>query len=180
MNDCHEADIISRVRNGDKTAFEFVVLRYQAVLFRVVRNLVDDGQAEDIVQEVFLAAYVNMDRFNPDKGSLRTWLLSIARNKARNAARKKRERTGATPPEIQDECTPSDTLFARELFAQLDRALGSLSYRERMIFVLAEIEGLSYGEIAAIEKMRLGSVKSKLSRTRAKLRALLSGTEAIP
>lgn len=176
MNDCQEADIITRIQNGDSAAFETIVLRYQTSLFRVVRNLVGDGQAEDIVQEVFLAAFTHIGRFDPCKGRLHTWLLAIARNKARNAARRRKEWTGMVQIEIKDTRTPSDALLARELFARLDRALARLSYRERTIFVLADIEGLSYGEIARIENLRLGSVKSKLSRTRAKLRAILNTT----
>ena len=176
MNDCQEADIITRVQNGDRAAFETIVLRYQTTLFRVVRNLAGDGQAEDIVQEVLLAAFAHIGRFDPSKGSLRTWLLAIARNKARNAARRKKEWTGMAQIEIEDGRTPSDALLTRELFARLDGALARLSYRERTIFVLADIEGLSYGEIAQIENLRLGSVKSRLSRTRVKLRALLNTT----
>ena len=178
MNNCQVADIIARVKNGDRAAFETIVLSYQTLLFRVVRNLVGDGQAEDVVQEVFLAAYANLKRFDPQKGGLKTWLLTIARNKARNTARRKREYTGMDLPEARDERSPSDALLAKERFAQLDGALLRLNDQERMIFVLAEIEGLSYAEIARIENMRLGSVKSKLSRTRAKLRALIKKTEA--
>ena len=178
MNSCREVDIIKRVQNGDRAAFEYLVHRYQAVLFRVVGNLVGGDQAEDIVQEVFLAAYANIGRFDPCKGSMRAWLLTIARNKARNTTRKKREKTGMEEPEAIYERTPSDTLLAKEVFSQLDSALARLSFGDRTIFVLAEIEGLSYGEIAAIGKLRLGTVKSKLSRIRTKLRAIirLNGT----
>jgi RNA polymerase sigma-70 factor (ECF subfamily) len=143
----------------------------------VVGNLVGSLQAEDIVQEVFMAAYANLHRFDPCKGSLRTWLLAIARNKAFNATRKKRERTGNNLPQLKDERTPADLLLTKEIFERLDRALDQLKYREKVIFVLAEIEGLSYAEIAAIENLPLGTVKSKLARTRAKLRAMIKEAE---
>ena len=98
-----EAEIITSVQNGDRAAFELLVRRFQTLLFRVVGNLVGSLQAEDIVQEVFMAAYANLHRFDPCKGSLRTWLLAIARNKAFNATRKKRERTGNDLPQLKDE-----------------------------------------------------------------------------
>jgi RNA polymerase sigma-70 factor, ECF subfamily len=168
-----ENDIIARVKNGSTGDFEQLVRRYQKPLFRIVGNLVPVWMAEDIVQDVFLTAFTQIQRFDARRGSFRTWIYRIARNRALNALKKKRERISADPPVTTDGRTPSDDLLVREAFLRLDQALGELKFQDRVIFVLAELEGLSYAQIAHIESLALGTVKSRLSRIKAKLRQAL-------
>lgn len=168
-----ENEIINRVKAGETAPFEYLVKQYQGALFQIVANLVDHGAVEDIVQDVFLTAFSKIRRFDPKRGSFRTWLYRIARNRALNARRKKRERLMDHEPVIFDPHTPSRDLMVKEAFEHLDRELARLDFKERVIFVLAELHGMSYADIAQIEKIKLGTVKSRLARVREKLRRSL-------
>ena len=168
-----ENDIIARVKSGAADEFEHLVHRYQGALFRIVGNLVDGSRVEDVVQDVFLAAFVNLHRFDPRRGSFRTWIYRIARNHALNAKKKRRERLFDKDPVMADPHTPCQDLIVKQAFERLDRTLGELDVKDRLIFVLSELEGLSYAEIAQVEKLPLGTVKSRLSRVRDKLRRSL-------
>ena len=174
MQTLGENEIIERVKAGATADFEGLVRRYQGPLFRIVANLVDRASVEDIVQDVFLTAFAEIGRFDPARGTFRTWLFRIARNRSLNARRKRRERCLDPAPTIADTRTPSQNLLAKEAFGRLDHALAELDFKERVIFVLAELEGLSYAEIAQIERLPLGTVKSRLSRARARLRQALT------
>jgi RNA polymerase sigma-70 factor, ECF subfamily len=173
MDVFEEAKIIGHVQAGRTEDFTYLVHRYESGLFRVVGNLVDSAQVEDIVQETFIAAFTHICRFDPERGSFCTWIYRIARNMALNARKKKREQPLPEDFVIADERTPADDAQKNEVFRRLDQALEELRFQDRVIFVLAELEGLSYEEIARIEGVRLGTVKSRLARTRAKLRILL-------
>ncbi len=174
MDAQQENSIIARVQAGQVAEFAHLVSQYQNSLFRIVGNIVPSAMVEDVVQEVFLTAFSHIRRFDPARGRFRTWLFRMARNCALNAFKKKRELPMEEDTMITiDPHTPIDDLLRREMFQQLDRAISQLSFQERVIFVLAELEGLSYAEIARIEKIRLGTVKSRLARVRARLRTLL-------
>ncbi len=168
-----ENDIIARVKAGHASDFEHLVRQYQGPLFRFVGNLVDNAIVEDLVQDVFLAAFSHIQDFDPQRGSFCTWIFRIARNRALNARKKKREQLLSQPPDIADKRTPSQTLLAKEAFDRLDQALNELAFQDRVIFVLAELENFSYAQIAQLEQLALGTVKSRLSRIKTKLRAAL-------
>ncbi len=171
MNAHEENKIIARIQAGQTHEFEQLVKRYQGPLFRVVGNLIHCAHlVEDVVQEVFILAFSHIQRFDPQRGSFRTWLFTIARNRTLNTIKKKREASLAEAPVIPDHRTPVNDIITKEAFEKLDRALDNLKFQDRVIFVLAEVEGLAYAEIARIEKLRLGTIKSRLARIRAKLR----------
>ncbi len=168
-----EMKIIRQVQTGRTEDFAYLVHRYKGGLFRVIGNLVDSGQVEDIVQETFIAAFKNICSFDPDRGSFCTWLYRIARNLGINAKRKRREEPLPEDLVISDERTPADDVLKKEIFQRLDQALDELRFQDQVIFVLADLEGLSYSEIAQIEGLRLGTVKSRLARVRVRLRSIL-------
>jgi RNA polymerase sigma-70 factor (ECF subfamily) len=170
MNPNQEKKIISQVQSGDAQAFEPIVHHYQSAVFRILANLVEGAMIEDLAQDVFLSAFAQIGRFDPQKGSFRSWLYAIARNRALNARRKKRETLLPQPPETVQTRTPVDDLMVKELFRHLDTVLAAMPFQDRAIFVWAELEGLSYGEIARIENLPLGTVKSRLARIRARLK----------
>jgi len=173
MDAFEEATIIGQVQAGRTEHFSYLVRRYEKGLFRMVGNLVDPAQVEDVVQETFIAAFAHICRFDPERGSFCAWLYRIARNLALNARKKKRDRPLPEDLVIVDERTPDRNAQQNEIFRRLDRALEELRFQDRVIFVLADLEGLPYAEIARIEGLRLGTVKSRLARTRARLRSLL-------
>ena len=173
MGENLESKIIERVRHGEVEAFEFLVKKYQKPVFVMVGNILrESNRVEDIVQEVFLSAYKNIHSFNPDIGRFSTWLFTIARNKCLNEIKKKRELVSELP-DMMGFQNPVDDLLAKEVFIKLDNALNHLPFSQRTVFVLAELQGLSYAEIAKIEGINTGTVKSRLSRTKGKLRRIL-------
>lgn len=173
MTPQEEYRIIAGMQAGEIESFAHLVRHYQGALFRIAANLVGPQKAEDMVQETLLTALRNIRCFDPSKGLFRSWLFRIARNIAFNELKKKRPEPLPEDFELPDHQTPSAHLLRKEIFRQLDRALDALPFRDRMIFVLAEFEELPYAEIARIENIRLGTVKSRLARTRAKLRTLI-------
>lgn len=174
MNPNQENQILAHVQAGDSRKFEHLVRRYQNAIFRILQNLVPKQMIEDLAQESFLTAFAQIRRFDPQKGSFRAWLFTITRNQAVNALRKKRETSLPETTALVDSRMPIDDLLSKEVFTQLDNQLNAMTLQDRFIFVWAEIEGLTYAEIARIEGLRLGTVKSRLARIRARLRKSLS------
>jgi RNA polymerase sigma-70 factor (ECF subfamily) len=167
-------DIIRRVVAGEIEAFRLLVERHQRAVFRMVGGfLADAHRREDAAQEAFLRAYRRLATFDPARGRFSTWLLAIARNVCRNALRSRSPAIVANPPDVADPRTPYDDLAEKELFAELDRALASLPEPQKAAFVLAELVGLPHDEIARIEGIEPGTVRSRLSRAKRKLREML-------
>ena len=175
MPDNREADIINRVQQGFTADFEQLVVRYERPLFRMVGNLLGRShRVEDVVQEAFLAAFRHIRTYDSERGRFSTWLYRIARNTAFNELKRGAAQAVARLPEADDQRLPDEDLILREEFRRLDRTLAGLSFRDRSVFVMAELEGLSYAEIADVEGIAVGTVKSRLSRTRTRLRNLLA------
>ena len=168
---------LARRAVSDAAVFEQLVERHQQLVFRVVFQFLNDHHhAQDVSQDCFVRAFHKLKMFDSDKGKFRTWLLTIARNLARNAIRKNAItpfNTGDTSPEIAVNASPVSQLQRRETFHELDQALAELAEPFRSTFILAEIEELPVAEVAAIEGVAAGTVKSRLSRAREQLRATL-------
>jgi RNA polymerase sigma-70 factor (ECF subfamily) len=175
-----EPDVIRRVLQGDGESFRLLVERYAGPVARMVRNVTGDDRAcEDLAQEVFLTAFEKLGAFDPRRSRFSTWLFTIARNKSVNAARKKKPIYVADPPERTGQDTPEDIVARDEFLAALDRELLALPLEQRTTFVLAEFEHLPYEQIAQIEGVRLGTVKSRISRARDKLMEALRDFEEV-
>ena len=174
-----EQEVIQRVLGGDTESFRLLVERYAGAVTRMVRHVTDDNHmCEDLAQEVFLSAYAKLRTFDPARSRFSTWLFTIARNKAVNAAARKKPRYMADPPERADASDPEMTAEKKELLAALDRAVLALPLNQRTAFVLAEFEQIPYEQIAQIEGVRLGTVKSRINRARVKLMEVLRQFEA--
>lgn len=174
----NENGIIKAVVGGDTESFRLLVERYEKPVRRMIGNLINDRHiCEDIAQEVFLAAYRKLDSFNSARSNFSTWLFTIARNKSINAMKKRRSESVSRPPERMNPTNPADTLEQDELVARLDTALNALSSRHRRAVVLAEFENLSYEQIAQIEGVRVGTVKSRINRAKKKLRSALGSPD---
>jgi RNA polymerase sigma-70 factor, ECF subfamily len=186
--------LIRRAQGGDLAAFNTLVLRHQdAVYGLALRFLSSREAAEDAAQEAFLRAYRSLDSFRG--GKARSWLLTIVANLARDELRRRKRRPqrsleaererfpDRTPFEPADEePTPEDQAVAGlgrlELRAELEAALATLPDEWRMTVLLADVHGLPHEEVAAATGVALGTVKSRISRARGRLRdALLAGRE---
>jgi RNA polymerase sigma factor (sigma-70 family) len=184
-----DADEVARARDGDEVAFEALVSRHEAATYRVCRRLLADAdEALDATQEAFLRAYRGLARFR-GAASFRTWLIGIAINVCRNrlASPTRRAQRRALPLDA-DPATeavarplpdpapgPEARAYGSELRRALLAALAALSAEHREVLVLREIEGLDYAQLAGALGVAEGTVKSRLARARAALRAALQG-----
>jgi RNA polymerase sigma-70 factor (ECF subfamily) len=169
-----EPATIREVLAGDRDAFRSLIERYQRPVFSLLRNLCDDEQlCEDVAQETFLAAYRNLSRYDPARAQFSTWLLTIARNRCVNALNSRRVEPVEKLPEPIEVERPEDGLVQSEFCGRLDAALSELPLEQRTVFVLAEVMEMSHNQIAAIQSIELGTVKSRLHRAKRKLQEMI-------
>jgi RNA polymerase sigma-70 factor, ECF subfamily len=187
-----DADLVARVHRGDGSAFELIMRRHNRRLFRLARSLLkDDAEAEDVLQEAYLRAYVRLGEL-AEPQALAAWLARIVANEAlgrlRAAARvvsleEHRARAGredglADEP-ASDQPDPERLAASGELRRLLEAAVDALPDEFRAVFVLREVEGLSTGETAACLAIRPETVKTRLHRARRLLQESL-GQRLLP
>lgn len=170
-----DGELVERARGGDMRAFESLVDRHQAVVFRVAARVVGPADAEDVSQDALLRAFHRLDHYRGE-GRFRSWLLQIVHNTALNAAaRRMPEPVGGgeelEPALVSADRTrePASRLEHRERAERLGLKLRGLRPEHRAVLVLRDLEGLSYEEIAQITDAPLGSVKGRLHRARSEL-----------
>jgi RNA polymerase sigma-70 factor (ECF subfamily) len=139
----------------------------------IQRLIWDSHRCEEIGQDVFVMAFRKLSAFDPARSQFSTWLFTIARNMSINALKKKIPVPMEILPEMPDSRNPSDELSDKEIFTQLDEALKTLPGKLQRAFILAEFEQMPYEEIARIEGARLGTIKSRINRARARLHAAM-------
>jgi RNA polymerase sigma-70 factor (ECF subfamily) len=144
---------------------------HQDVVYRFLWRMAGPEAAEDLAQEVFLALLRNPDRFDPARGTLRTFLLAIARNLALKQWRDRHQFV-----ELDDErfVAPSFDVTARETADLVAAAVRALPPLQREVVILAEYEQCSLAEIARMVGADVGTVKSRLHRARENLRRMLA------
>jgi RNA polymerase sigma-70 factor (ECF subfamily) len=170
--------IIKRVTEGDIESFGLLVDKYRRPVIRMVRNIAGVNHlSEDISQDVFMRAFQKLASFDPALSRFSTWLFTIARNLALNAFKKRTVPTASALPETPDRSLPHDNLIRNEFFEKLDEALETLPMKLRTAFILSQMEELSHAEVAQIEGIRIGTVKSRISRAKDKLRSVLARTD---
>ena len=172
-----DARLITEALRGDSSAFGLLVQKYQDRLFNTVMHITGcREEAEDLVQEAFVQAFVKLDTFHGDS-AFYTWLYRIAFNFAISRRRRKRvevsvdqtrENTGDEP--IDDGESPDEQMLRKERAHQVQAALRRLSDEYREILVLREMEGCCYETIAEILDIPTGTVRSRLHRARSELR----------
>lgn len=182
--DLTNAQLMARVRTGDRWAFAELVERHKDGLVAYLNRLSGSrDRAEDLAQEAFLRLYNAAGRYR-ERGQLTAFLYRIATNLLRTEERRERRQRRLTATFAGGEL-PSpgsatggegvqDRLLRRELKAQLTRAVAALPLRYRAPLVLAEVEGWPLKEIARLLGCREGTVKSRLFRARRQLRERLA------
>ncbi|MFN0051014.1 MAG: RNA polymerase sigma factor [Planctomycetales bacterium] len=169
-----DEQVVRRVVSGEREAFRLLVVTHQSAVCATIRALLGGAADwEDLGQEVFLAAFQHLATFDPNRGSFRTWLLAIARNRCRNALRRPASLQLEAVLEQSHDRTPDQAAMEAECFQRLDEGLAALPESQRELFVLIELQGLSYEEAAHVSEVSVGTVKSRLSRAKARLRELL-------
>ncbi|MGK0297843.1 MAG: RNA polymerase sigma-70 factor (ECF subfamily) [Gammaproteobacteria bacterium] len=181
-----DLELVNRVKQGDKAAFDLLVIKYQSrivnLAMRFVRNQAD---ALDITQEAFIKAYRAMPNFRGDS-AFYTWLYRITVNTAKNYLAVKSNRrlpeVEQDPSEMEqidtgtalkDLATPENLLLTQEIQDTIVRAIDNLPEDLRTAITLRELEGLSYEEIAVTMDCPIGTVRSRIFRAREAIDTLL-------
>ena len=184
--------LVREAQNGNRAAFDMLVLKYQRRVERLLaRSVRDAADVADLCQETFLAAYRALPAFRGDS-AFYTWLYRIAINAAQRHRSKQRPveslddeegtfGTGVTP---SHDATPEAMLASRQLAAGISAAVDALAEDQRRALLLREVDGLTYDEIADLLDCPPGTVRSRIFRARealaAKLRPLLGGVGGRP
>lgn len=174
-----DAALAARVADGDRAALESAFDRYAgAVESMAVRVLRDEGLAEDVVQDVFVQFWKAPEKFQPDRGSLRTFLVTLAHRRAVDIVRSEvaRSRREQQPPE-PDHFSVEDEVWSRSLSETVHNALDGLSQGEREAISLAYFRGFSYVEVARSLGEAEGTVKSRIRNGMKKLAVSLAGVD---
>lgn len=179
----YDAQLVRRCRANDAAAFNEIVVRYRHRVCGFVSRMIGPGpDAEDLAQDTFVRAFGSIHSFE-SRAALNTWLFRIATNLCIDYRRRRSRRVQESPfqfdadgePEpgfdFPDErYEPGQILMNSELGDELTHAIGRLPDRMRAVFLLFDVEGLSYDAIAGVLACPLGTVKSRLFHARMLLR----------
>ena len=180
LRSADDSAVVSAFLNGEERAFTELVERYQTRLLNFIyRTIGDRDRAEDLVQEVFIRVYRHLHRFDRSK-KFSTWVYTIASNLAKNELRNRSRNPlvlfqtmrgtredDDRPLQFEDTTARPDDLYRKRHLRELvEETVAQLPEHHRQVFVLRELEGKSYEEIAEITDCNLGTVKSRLNRAR--------------
>jgi len=186
-----EPAIIAAAQQGDLQAFDEIVSAYQELAYSVAYRILGNADAAmDATQEAFIRAFQGLSRYRG--GSFKGWILRITTNCSYDQLRYKQRRPSTPIDDLVEDDEHSNILLAgeeepeayterQELGMAIQRALGVLPSDQRAVLVMSDIHGLSYNEISEAMQISVGTVKSRLSRARSKLRDyLLEREELLP
>lgn len=173
-----DQQLVSRVQQGDKRAFDLLVLKYQHKIMAIVSRFIkDSAEVHDVTQEAFIKAYRALRNFRGDS-AFYTWLYRIAINTAKNHLVSRGRRPPlhdvdvedaefyASADGLRDNTSPESELMRDQLEAVVNKAIRDLPEDLRTAVTLREMEGMSYEEIAEVMSCPVGTVRSRIFRAR--------------
>lgn len=176
------AELIVQARAGDLGAFEALYHLSARWLLSVVRRLVDDGQAEDVLAEVYIQVWRSLPSYEPARAEPAVWLAVIARSRALDHLRReKRLQSASSAPCDAEPATTEgpEQLLTRSQQARLVRlSIDGLDPQERVLVALAYFRDCTHAEIARLTGLAPGAVRVSLSRAQEKLRSYYTGATA--
>jgi RNA polymerase sigma-70 factor (ECF subfamily) len=176
-----DSDLIKGFLNGGEKDFDSLVIRYKDMISNLCLNITGDyDEAVDCSQDVFIKMYKNLHNFE-FRSALSTWLYSIALNTCRNRLSSSYRKRKVSIDDFEnlthsgDESNPELIFVKNEGEIAVRKAISMLPDEERILIILRDLEDRSYEEISQITGVKAGTVKSRLSRARHRLRTLLEG-----
>ncbi|MDT4291250.1 RNA polymerase sigma factor RpoE [Methylomonas sp. MO1] len=173
-----DQELVRRVQQGDKSAFDLLVIKYQHKIVHLVNRYVKDpSEAQDVAQDSFIKAYRALGDFRGDS-AFYTWLYRIAINTAKNYLLSRSRRhfdyeidvqdaeQVENAPQLKDIETPENLLMNEQIVAVIKSAIERLPEEMRIAITLREFEGMSYEEIAEAMDCPIGTVRSRIFRAR--------------
>lgn len=182
-----DQDAVQRMATGDADALATVYDRYIRAVFSLALRIVsDEGEAQDVVQDVFAQAWTQAGRYDPARGSVSTWLLTMTRSRAIDRLRSRRAKPDSTRlpddlavVELPDPARGQEhAVLQDEAATRLRAALQELPLLQRVVIELAYYEGLTQSEIAERLEQPLGTVKTRIRTGLLKLREALAPESA--
>ena len=171
-----DADLLVRVAERDREAFELLYSRYVRSIFGLaLRRLRDRQRAEDAVQETFAAIWRSAASYRPERGPAAPWLYAVARNAIVDRMRARVEPASEVPEMVSAEPGPADRAEASFVSWRVHRALEELPEKEREVLELAYWSEMSQSEVASYLNIPLGTVKTRTRSALARLADLLEG-----
>jgi len=171
-----EAELLQGLQSHDEHAFSFLYDHYSKALFSIILQIIPQQElAEDVLQEVFVKIWQNINLYDASKGRLYTWMLNIARNQSIDRTRSKEFNNRSKTTEL------SETVYNNRQGAEaniddvaLKNTLSKLPDESRRLIELAYYQGYTQEEIAKILNIPLGTVKTRIRTTIIQLRKILS------
>jgi len=173
-----DSELVKRVQQGDKSAFDILVVKYQQKVVNLISRFVSDhSECHDVAQETFIKAYKALGNFRGDS-QFYTWLYRIAANTAKNHLASRSRKSPAYSVDVDDAehfsgesglkdyTNPENLLLTDEIKQTVYRAIENLPDDLKSAITLREIEGLSYEEIADVMDCPIGTVRSRIFRAR--------------
>jgi RNA polymerase sigma-70 factor (ECF subfamily) len=174
--DAPDADLLARVGERDRVAFELLYQRYVRSVFGLaLRRLGDRGRAEDAVQEAFAAIWRSAATYRPERGAAGAWLYTVARNAIVDRFRSSGDPVAEVPELVSSELGPPERAEQSFVSWRVHRALEELPTREREVLELAYWSEMSQSEVAEYLHLPLGTVKTRTRSALARLAELLEG-----
>jgi RNA polymerase sigma-70 factor, ECF subfamily len=175
-SDATDTELLTRVADRDRDAFELLYQRYVRSIFGLaLRRLRDRQRAEDAVQETFAAIWRSARSYKPERGPAAPWLYAIARNAIIDRFRTHVDTSGDVPEIVAAEAGPADRAEASFVSWRVHRALEELPEREREVVELAYWSGMSQSEVAEYLHIPLGTVKTRTRSALSRLADVLEG-----
>jgi RNA polymerase sigma-70 factor (ECF subfamily) len=181
-----DQQLVDKVKEGDKKAFNLLVLKYQNRVTNIVARYVkNSGDVADVTQEAFIKAYRALPNFRGDS-AFYTWLYRIAVNSAKNYLVSQSRKPPASDVDAQEAefyegaealhelASPENKLLTKEIETMLLRAIDRLPDELRVAITLREMEGMSYEEISEIMSCPVGTVRSRIFRAREAIDAVIA------
>jgi RNA polymerase sigma-70 factor (ECF subfamily) len=175
MPDLVTPQIIQEAASGNRTAFRTIVEQHQGFVYAVAFRFVNDSSdAEDLTQEVFIRLWKGLHTYR-DEVKFTTWLYRIVANrcldflKSRHGRQRKNKVDVTSGQFVQDHSTPEKELQYTELMRAIHQTAEKLTPKQRAVFILRDLEGLSSEEVSEALEMSLGNVKSNLFYARQKM-----------
>lgn len=168
-----DAELVARAQDGERNAFEELVRRHQAAIYRVCFRIMYDAEdAADATQDAFLRAFNKLDTFH-NRSTFRTWITRVAVNVCLNT--RSHQRDGVPWEDLVGGTTPSaeDVVLRAEAVQRLHKALQALPFNHRVAVVLHDLEDQSYRDVAAVLHAQEGTVRAWAYRGREQLKDLL-------
>ena len=187
LSQADDETLVARVQHGDKSAYDYLVQRYQERLYATVYHMTSNhDDANDLVQDAFIKAFKSIGSFKRES-SFYTWIYRIAVNKTINFLKQRKNRTHISLNDLDfnaehdpdllalvSDKTPRREAHLAELQQKLNEAMQKLSEPHRLVVTLHDVQGLAHEEIAQIMDCNVGTVRSRLFYARQQLQATMS------